>query len=169
MHQKLYWKVVSLSFGILGLLGLAQYLQNSTRTATSSPPRSSLPESPNPFLVKVIAPKDCKVASTPCTVIVRLDAQDPYHINANYPHKLKFKPSSQVQFLGLEEEGGEAVFSKEGEHFLNSDSTAEVKVTVQPIVSGHVLLEGTYFLSVCSTNRCISDKQQVQIELEVNS
>lgn len=105
---------------------------------------------------------ECK-AGAECLVIVKLEALGDYHINKEYPYKIKVAEAPGVEFLGSDA-GGKNVFSKgAGDFKLDSEKTATMTIKFKPAKAGSVTLNGTYKMSVCSAQNCQLETQELSV------
>ena len=105
---------------------------------------------------------DCK-AGTACQVTVKLEALGEYHINKDYPYKLKVADAAGVELLGTDA-GGKNIFSKSaGDFKIDGEKVATMTVKFKPAKAGSVTLSGTYKMSVCSAANCQLETQELSI------
>lgn len=117
------------------------------------------------YVVNADAP-ECKV-SAPCQATLTLTAQNGFHVNKDYPYKLKADDNGSVEFLGTDA-GGRNVFSKAaGDFKLDDKDTARGVLTIKYKVakSGAAKISGKFKLSVCSDQNCQMDTADVSIPI----
>ena len=111
---------------------------------------------------------DC-AAGTECKVAVRLEAQGDYHINAEYPYKLK-ADAPGVEFLGTDA-AGKNTFSKSAGDFVTEPGSppkaGTMTVKFKPGAKGNVTINGTFKMSVCSAQNCQLETQEVSAPVVV--
>jgi hypothetical protein len=96
-------------------------------------------------------------AGTPATVEAVLVAKPPYHCNAEYPHKFK---------LGAAPAG----LSYPEATVKGMKVTAErsvLSIPVQAQAAGKATVSGTLSFSVCTDERCLVEKRELALNLEV--
>ncbi len=105
---------------------------------------------------------DCK-AGAECLVTVKLEALGDYHINKEYPYKIKVAEAPGVEFLGSDA-GGKNVFSKgAGDFKLDGEKTGTMTIKFKPAKAGSVTVNGTYKMSVCSALNCQLETQELSV------
>jgi hypothetical protein len=103
---------------------------------------------------------DCK-AGTECTATLKLEALGSFHINDNYPYKLKLTEVAGIELLG-KDAAGRNVFSKQaGDFKKDAEKTATLTVRFKVAQAGTVTLAGPYKMSVCSDANCQLETQEV--------
>lgn len=109
---------------------------------------------------------DCK-AGAECTATLKLEALGSFHINDNYPYKLKLGEVSGVELLG-KDAAGKNVFSKQaGDFKKDGEKAATLTVHFKPSKAGPVTLAGQYKMSVCSEANCQLETQEVSTTVTV--
>jgi hypothetical protein len=97
------------------------------------------------------------VAGSPATVEAVLVAKAPYHCNAEYPHKFKLAAAP-------------AGLSYPEATVKGMQVTAERSVLRIPVVAqsaGKSTVSGTLHFSVCNDDRCLVEKRELSLNLEV--
>jgi len=118
------------------------------------------------YKVTFDAPKECKVGSE-CVATARLEALTDFHINDNYPYKLKLEETAGVEFLG-KDAAGKNVFSKQaGDFKKEGEKVATLTVRFKATKAGSYTVKGTYKLSVCSEKSCQLETQDLQTAVTV--
>jgi hypothetical protein len=96
-------------------------------------------------------------AGAPAKVEAVLVAKAPYHCNAEYPHKFKLGPAP-------------AGLSFPEPVVKGMQVTAERSVLAIPVQAqspGKAAVSGTLSFSVCTDERCLVEKRELALELEV--
>ncbi len=107
-------------------------------------------------------PASCK-AGAACEVVVRLEAKGAYHINKEYPYKLKAQPSDGVAFANAD-----GTFSKaSGDFSQQGESVGLLKVRFTGQAPGQAKVRGVYKFSVCSESDCKLDQAEVAFETPI--
>ena len=107
-------------------------------------------------------PASCK-AGAACEVVVRLEAKGAYHINKEYPYKLKAQPSDGVAFANTD-----GTFSKaSGDFSQQGESVGLLKVRFTGQAPGQAKVRGVYKFSVCSESDCKLDQAEVAFETPI--
>ena len=118
------------------------------------------------FFLDATPPGDCVVGAT-CSVIVKLVATGEFHINDEYPYKLKADDAPGVEFLGTDV-AGKNVFSKVSSDWQKKDEkSGEMKISFRAADKGTKTVGGTFKLSVCSAQTCQLEQQQVHATVAV--
>ncbi len=109
---------------------------------------------------------DCK-AGADCTATLKLEALGNFHINDNYPYKLKLAEVSGVELLG-KDAAAKNVFSKQAGDFTKDGAKAgTLVVRFKAAKAGPVTLAGQYKMSVCSEANCQLETQDVSATINV--
>lgn len=115
-----------------------------------------------------IASKDVTCAAgKECTLTIVLTALEGYHINKDYPAKLKAEEIAGVEFLGTDA-GGKNVFSKAaGDYKVDSEKQATLSVKLKVAKAGTVTIRGNFKFCVCSEKECVPDSAELKIPVTV--
>jgi hypothetical protein len=109
---------------------------------------------------------ECVVGAT-CTVAVKLVATGEFHINDEYPYKLKADDAPGVEFLGADA-AGKNVFTKASNDWQKKDEKSGVMtIAFRASDKGSKVVGGTFKLSVCSAQNCQLEQQHVQAAVAV--
>jgi hypothetical protein len=96
-------------------------------------------------------------AGGPASVEAVLVANPPYHCNAEYPHKFKLAAAPP----------GLAYPEPIVKGMLVTPSRSVLKVPVQAQSAGKATVSGTLQFSVCDDERCLVEKKELSLNLEV--
>jgi hypothetical protein len=108
---------------------------------------------------------ECKGGSE-CHVTVKLKAVGDYHINKEYPYKFKAEGAG-VEFLGSDA-AGKNTFSKSANDFVIIDEkNAVMTIRFKPAAKGMTTIKGTLKMSVCSSQNCQLETQEVVVDVLV--
>lgn len=95
----------------------------------------------------------CSVG-TACKAVVRLEARNGFHVNAEYPHKFTVNEVAGVEFLGKKPEEPR-VFSKAGGDFrFEGEGAGTLEVRFKAPSKGNVAIAGPFKFSICTAARC---------------
>jgi hypothetical protein len=112
-----------------------------------------------------ITAEPCK-AKTDCKLTVVLEAVGEFHINKEYPYKLKAEGQG-VTFKGTDA-AGPNVFSKgAGDFKIDEEKKATMTVKYTADKAGNVTINGTYKMSVCSKDSCQLETQELSTTVAV--
>ncbi len=118
------------------------------------------------FAVDAPAPAACDKGAV-CTFTVRVTAKDEFHVNKDYPYKLKMDDAAGADFAGRDPQG-KNVFSKSaGDFALDGEKSGVMTVHVTAASSGPMALTGTLKLSVCNAANCMLEQAQVHVTVPV--
>ncbi|MDB4993441.1 MAG: hypothetical protein JWM74_873, partial [Myxococcaceae bacterium] len=107
----------------------------------------------------------CK-AKADCKLSVLLEATGDFHINKEYPYKLKAEGQG-VAFKGTDA-AGPNVFSKgAGDFKIDEEKKATMTVKYSADKAGNVTINGTYKMSVCSKDSCQLETQELSVTVAV--
>lgn len=107
-----------------------------------------------------VAAAGCK-ASKECTATVKLDAVGDYHLNKEYPHKVKVADSDAVKFAKPE-------FGKTSGDFKSAnDKSGVITVTFTPAKAGKTEVTGTFKFAVCSDRDCAPAQETIKVAIDV--
>lgn len=124
----------------------------------------------NDFFIDIgsapLSPDGCAVGGR-CAVSITLVATGDYHINDAYPYKFKADDTHGLEFLGTDG-AGKNVFSKGAGNWSKSDErTGVMTLTFKPSEPGAKALGGVFKLSVCSSQNCRLETQEVKTTVAV--
>jgi hypothetical protein len=94
----------------------------------------------------------------PGLVEVVLIAKDPYHVNPEFPLVLKLRESAGIKYV-------RTVVSKDRAKLEFKRATVPIEFT--PEGSGNRVLAGTLRFSVCNDQRCLVEKRDLELGVEV--
>jgi hypothetical protein len=143
---------------------LAKYEETSPSPAADSPagkPAQGEPvkgpvvtEEPFQAWLQAVSPV---AAGGPATVEVVLVANPPYHCNPEYPHKFKLGAApAGIAYPEATVKGMEV-----------TPSRSVLKVPIQAQSAGKATVSGTLQFSVCNDERCLVEKKELSLNLEV--
>jgi hypothetical protein len=109
---------------------------------------------------------DACQAKAECKLSVILEATGDFHINKEYPYKLK-ADGLGVAFKGTDA-AGPNVFSKSaGDFKIDAEKKATMTVKYVADKPGNVTINGTYKMSVCSKDSCQLETQELSAVVAV--
>lgn len=115
----------------------------------------------NNFAVDVTSP-GCRVNEA-CTVTLRLNALNAFHINKDYPYKFIGTPGPNVTFLT-----DNATFDKaSGDYKAEGEKAATLTVRFKPTSAGEAKVTGKYKLSVCADEQCLIEQPMITLAVPV--
>jgi hypothetical protein len=118
------------------------------------------------FFLDAAPGSDCVVGAT-CTIAVKLVATGEFHINDDYPYKLRADDAPGVEFLGADA-AGKSVFSKAASDWQKKDEKSGVMtIAFRAADKGSKVVGGIFKLSVCSAQNCQLEQQHVQAAVAV--
>lgn len=133
---------------------------------TPAPPGVGMHFDGNHFTVDVPTPTACAI-NADCKVSVRLTAKDEFHVNKDYPYKLKLDDAQGAAFMGTDT-AGKGVFSKSaGDFTFDGEKVGVMTIKLQGTQAGMVALNGTFKLSVCNASNCQLEQAQVRATVPV--
>jgi hypothetical protein len=134
----------------------------------AAPPRGDCGHSAcgSNFFLDAAPVGDCVVGAT-CAVAVKLVATGEFHINDEYPYKIKADDAAGVEYLGSDG-AGKNVFSKAASDWQKKDEKSGVMtLAFRASNPGSKTVGGTFKLSVCSAQNCQLEQQHVQARVAV--
>lgn len=115
------------------------------------------------YRLEVNPPATCKKGAA-CQVDVRLVTLGEYHVNKEYPYKLK--ASASVPGVAFANRDG--VFSRaSGDFKEESENLGVTKVRFTAAESGSAKIQGTYKFSVCSKTDCKLESAELAFEAPI--
>jgi hypothetical protein len=109
----------------------------------------------------VIRPVGTYAANKDGSAEIELLAKDPYHTNKEYPYKFTVKETPGLKVAGLNAKG-------ELKDVKREEKRVVMTVAVKPESAGKKTLAGVFALSVCTEERCLIEKRELALELDVN-
>ncbi len=97
-------------------------------------------------------------AGQPGAVEIVLQAKPPFHCNDKYPYKLKLDDAPGVTFP-------DKLVGKDAVKVEHMQATMTVPFT--PATAGKKTIAGRYLFSVCSADKCLVDKRDVKLDIDV--
>lgn len=152
-----------------GSVGLAKYEPTPASGKPSASPAADSPTKPasgqpiqgaavseEPFSIWLQAVSPIAAGSA-ATVEAVLVAKPPYHCNAEYPHKFKLAAApSGLTYPETTVKGAKVTAEK-----------SVLPIVVQAQSPGKAKVSGTLSFSVCNEERCLVEKRDLAVELEV--
>lgn len=142
--------------------------ERAERGAGSAPPAATTqtPGSPSPAASAiseahfdvVLKPAGAYKAGEPGKVELVLQAKAPYHSNPEYPYKLTLEESPGVSYPSK-------VVARDAVKLEHMQATMTIPFT--PTSAGKKKIAGRYSFSVCSEDKCVIEKRDVTLEVEV--
>lgn len=113
----------------------------------------------NHFTVDVAAPPAC-THDAECTFTTKVTAQGEFHVNQEYPYKLKMDDAPGVTFLGKDAQGPTTFSKSAGDFSLAGEKVGVMTVRYRAAAGGHPVT-GTLKLSVCNASACLLEQAKV--------
>jgi len=113
----------------------------------------------NHFTVDVAAPPAC-AHDAECTFTAKVTAQGEFHVNQEYPYKLKMDDAPGVTFLGKDAQGPTNFSKSAGDFSLAGEKVGVMTVRYRAAAGGHPVT-GTLKLSVCNASACLLEQAKV--------
>lgn len=90
-------------------------------------------------------------------LLLELKAKSPYHVNQEYPHKLKLKPVDGIAFPN-------PTLARDA---MTVEPMAIVsRVPLKPTRAGAFKVEAEFAFSLCTADRCLIEKRSLAAEIE---
>jgi hypothetical protein len=137
----------------------------ATATATGTAPATATATAAgshvdgNHFSIDVAAPAVCG-REAECAFTARVTALGDFHVNKEYPYKLKMEDAPGVTFLG-KDAAGASTFSKSAGDFALAGEKAGVMTIRYRAAAGAHPVAGTLKLSVCTASACLLEQAKV--------
>lgn len=102
----------------------------------------------------------CK-AGGECTATVKLDIENGYHVNEEYPYKIAVNDGEGVKYTkkAFGKQSGD--FKKANEH------SASIEIKFTPEKAGKATVAGTFKLAVCSDKDCQTATEAISLPVTV--
>ena len=110
------------------------------------------------FEVSVEPPAASLKAGQAGAVEVVLHAKAPFHVNDKYPIKLKLKETPGVKYANL-------TIGKDAAKVENMKAVVPVSFTPE---AGKRTVAGTFSFSVCTEDKCLMEKQDLALDVNVD-
>lgn len=107
------------------------------------------------FTVGLAQEGSCR-AQTPAALVLQLRAKAPYHVNQEYPHKLKVKPTDGIFFKS-------PIIARDVMTVDQSGVTG--KLDYKPERAGTFVISGEFAFSLCTSDRCLIEKRELTNEV----
>jgi hypothetical protein len=120
----------------------------------------------NHFTIDAAPAADC-AAGASCAIAIKLVAQADYHVNQQYPYKFTAAQATGVTFLGSDSANPNVFTKTAGDFTIGDEKTATMTVKFKASQKGAVSIGGTFKLSVCSTQNCQLEQQDVSVNVTV--
>lgn len=102
----------------------------------------------------------CK-AGAECTATVKLETGSGYHLNKEYPYKVKVTDNDDVKFAKAE-------FGKASGDFVEaSEHSGTITLKFTPAKAGKVEVAGAFKFAVCSDKDCATATEAIKLEVDV--
>jgi hypothetical protein len=120
----------------------------------------------NHFAVDVATPSACD-KGTECKLPVRLTAKDEFHVNKEYPYKVKMEDAPGGEFLGTDAQGKSTFSKSAGDFAFDVEKAGVITVRFKASAPGALAMTGTMKLSVCNASNCMLETAQVHATVPV--
>lgn len=102
----------------------------------------------------------CK-AGTECTATIKLETTGGYHLNKEYPYKVKVADSDGLKFTKAE-------FGKASGDFVEaSEHSGTITLKFTPAKAGKIEVGGAFKFAVCSDKDCATSSETIKLEVDV--
>jgi hypothetical protein len=102
--------------------------------------------------------------NAPCSVdksgvaLLELKAKRPHHVNQEYPHKFRLKPTDGITFPN-------STLARDA--MTLEPMAISLKVPFTPTRSGTLTISGEFAFSLCTADRCLIEKRTLSTEIRV--
>lgn len=120
-----------------------------------------------PHYTVTLTPAPC-TAKQPCSVDITIEAKGDYHLNEEYPYRVRMHaaPEGAAKWLGKEPPNQ---FSKSGGDFeMKTKTLGILKTRFQADNAGSVHVAGVLKFSVCSSANCEIENKEIGGEIVVH-
>jgi hypothetical protein len=107
---------------------------------------------------------DCQ-AGAACAITVKLAVSGEYHVNQQYPYKFTAGQAGSVTYLGTDAAGPNVFTKNAGDFAIGDEKTATMTVKFKVAQKGPAVIGGTFKLSVCSSQNCLLEQQEVSVNV----
>lgn len=109
-------------------------------------------------------------ANAECKVDLKLEAQNGFHVNKEYPYKFKANAASGVTFLGKDSAGAETFSKAAGDFTLDAgnEKLGTMSIKFKSANKGAVSISGVFKLSVCSAQNCQMETANITVPVTVH-
>jgi hypothetical protein len=158
-----FFRTISVLSGIVFLVACHRE-ESGTASLSAAPAPGPLPLAGKPDYHEetfdlVIRPVGALTAGAPGSVEIQLVAKGGYHCNDKYPYKFRASDSPGVKFSA-------PVFTKEAVKL--EEMRATMKLDLIPETSGEKSIGGVFAFSLCSAERCLVEKRDLETKIAVN-
>lgn len=102
----------------------------------------------------------CKAGSE-CTATVKLEVAGGYHLNKEYPYKVKVADADGIKYAKAE-------FGKQsGDYVEANEHTGAITLKFTPAKAGKIDVTGTLKLAVCSDKDCATASEAIKLTVDV--
>lgn len=102
----------------------------------------------------------CKVGAE-CTATVKLETTSGYHLNKEYPYKVKVTDIEGLKFAKAE-------FGKASGDFVEaSEHSGTITLKFTPAKVGKIEIAGAFKFAVCSDKDCATASEAIKLEVDV--
>ncbi len=118
----------------------------------------------NHYTLDAAPASDCQAGSN-CVITVKLAASGEYHVNQQYPYKFTAAPAGNVTYLGTDAAGPNVFTKTAGDFAIGDEKTATMTIKFKVSQKGPATVGGTFKLSVCSSQNCLLEQQDVSVAM----
>jgi hypothetical protein len=116
------------------------------------------------YTIDVAPASDCQAGAN-CAIVVKLAVSGEYHVNQQYPYKFTAAPAGNVTYLGTDAAGPNVFTKTAGDFAIGDEKTATMTIKFKVAQKGPATVGGTFKLSVCSSQNCLLEQQDVSLNV----
>jgi hypothetical protein len=118
----------------------------------------------NHYTLDAAPAADCQVGAN-CAILVKLAVAGEYHVNAQYPYKFTAAQGGNVTYLGSDAAAPNVFTKTAGDFVIGDEKTATMTIKFKVAQKGPATVGGTFKLSVCSSQNCLLEQQDVSVNV----
>lgn len=116
------------------------------------------------YTIDATPASDCQAGAN-CAITVKLAVSGEYHVNQQYPYKFTATQAGNVTYLGTDAAGPNVFTKTAGDFAIGDEKTATMTIKFKVAQKGPATVGGTFKLSVCSTQNCLLEQQDVSVNV----
>jgi hypothetical protein len=116
------------------------------------------------YTIDAATVSDCQVGAN-CAISVKLAVSGEYHVNQQYPYKFTAAQSGNVTYLGTDAAGPNVFTKTAGDFAIADEKSAAMTLKFKITQKGPASVGGTFKLSVCSSQNCLLEQQDVSVNV----
>jgi hypothetical protein len=113
------------------------------------------------------APAGSCAVGAACELAARVRAKGDFHMNQDFPYKLRLDDAAEAKWLGKDPSGANTFSKAAGDFTLDGEKSGAIRARFEPSAPGPKVASGTLRFSVCNAANCMLEQVALRTTVPV--